>query len=64
MTLQSIADDATMNRQLWREREKVISNSLDIDFIHGDIHGWSYENLSLMKYPQGLFCLGIKSASD
>ena len=23
---------------------KMISNSLDIDFIHGDIHGWSYQN--------------------
>ena len=24
---------------------QVISNSLDIDFIHGDIHGWSCKNL-------------------
>ena len=36
MKSQSIGDDITMTRQLWREH--VISNSLDIDFIHNDIH--------------------------
>ena len=43
MRLQSIADNVTMTRQLitWI----VISNSLDIDFIHGDIHGRSCKNV-------------------
>ena len=41
MTSQSIGDHVTMTRQLWREHVKAISNSLDIDFIHGDIHGRS-----------------------
>ena len=40
MTSQSIADDVTIARQLWRGH--VNSDiSLDIDFIHGDIHGRS-----------------------
>ena len=41
MTSQSIADGVTMTWQLWRDH--MISNSLDIDFIHGDIHGRSYK---------------------
>ena len=28
----------------------VISNSLDIDFIHGDIHGWSCKKDSFIYY--------------
>ena len=39
------ADDVTVD--YWRRHNncdactwKVISNSLDIDFIHGNIHGW------------------------
>ena len=35
MTSQSIADDDTMTRQLWRDH---VNNSLDVDLIHGDIH--------------------------
>ena len=45
MTSQSIADDVTMTRQLWCVTWIVISNSLDIDFIHGDIHGRSCKNV-------------------
>ena len=41
MTLQSIADDVTMTRWI------VISNSLDIDFIHGDIHDRSCKKITL-----------------
>ena len=39
ITSQSIGDDVTMTRQLWRDY--VISNYTDVDFIHGDIHGRS-----------------------
>ena len=41
MTSQSIADDVTIPRQLWYDAITwiMISNSLDIDFIDGDIHG-------------------------
>ena len=39
MTSQLIGDDVTMARQLWRNNRQEIPNSLDIDFIHGDIHG-------------------------
>ena len=43
MTSQSIADDVTMTEQLWRDRVNiVISNSLDIDFIHSDIQRRSW----------------------
>ena len=38
MTSQSIADDVTMTRQSWCDHVNGVSNSLDIDFIHGDIH--------------------------
>ena len=42
MTSQSIADDVTITRQLWRQHMKIsISNSLDIYFTHGDFHNWS-----------------------
>ena len=44
MMSQLIVDDVTMTRQLWRDHvnnDISISNSLDIDFIHGDIHGLS-----------------------
>ena len=47
MTSQSIADDVTMTRQLWRNH--VISNPLDIDFIHGDIHDRSCKNYCLFS---------------
>ena len=41
MTSQSIADDVTMTRELWRDH---VNNGIDIyiddiDFIHGDIRG-------------------------
>ena len=44
MTSQSVADDVTIARKLRLEYEKNISSSLDIDFIHGDIHNrsWRY----------------------
>ena len=41
MTSKSIADDVTMVRQCDAITWKVISNSLDINFIYGDIHGRS-----------------------
>ena len=50
------ADDVTIDRW-WRHNNKtncdaitwiVISNSLDIDFIHGDIHGWSCKKVKYM----------------
>ena len=49
MTSQSIADDVAMTRQLWAITWIMISNSLYIDFIHGDIHGRSY-NRSYKKF--------------
>ena len=48
MTSQSIADDVTMTKQLWCVTWIVISNSLDIDFIHGDIHDRSCKNVPFM----------------
>ena len=36
---------------------KVISNSLDIDFIHGDIHGRSCKNVYLFMYSINAFIL-------
>ena len=39
MTIHSIADDVTITWKLWREHVKS-DISLDIDFIHGHIHGW------------------------
>ena len=50
MTSQSVADDVTMTRQLWRVMWIVISNSLDIDFIHSDIHDWSCKKVSLLQW--------------
>ena len=47
MMSQSIADDVTMTRQLWCVTWIVISNSLDIDFIHGNIHGRSCKNVPI-----------------
>ena len=41
MMSQTIADDITMTRQLWHDPFMSVPNSLDIDFIHGDIHGRS-----------------------
>ena len=40
ITSQSIADYVIMTRQLWRDHMNN-DNSLDIDFIRGDIHGRS-----------------------
>ena len=37
MTSQSIADEITITRQLWRKHVKMISNSLYTDLIHGGI---------------------------
>ena len=48
MTSQSIADDVTMTRQLWRD------HSLDINFIHGDIHVRSCKNNWLYTLTQQL----------
>ena len=31
----------------------VISNSLDIDFIYGDIHGWSCKNYTIVRFCWG-----------
>ena len=45
MTSQSIADDVTMTRQLWRDHDNDDISSLDIDFIHGDIHDQSCKNI-------------------
>ena len=45
MTSQSIADDVTMTRQLWRDHVNGDISSLDIDFIHGDIHEQSCKNI-------------------
>ena len=39
MTSQSIADDVTITRQFWCDHVNSDIYSLDIDFIHGDIHG-------------------------
>ena len=55
MTSQSIADDVTMT-SLWHDHNcdmitwTVISKSLDIDFIHGDIHGRSSKNDAYMHH--------------
>ena len=63
MTSQSIGNDVTMTRPLWREH--VISNSLDIDFVHGDYHGRSCKNtlstlLFLCGFPsQGTSIAGL-----
>ena len=38
LTSKSIADDATMADNCEASMWKVISSSLDIDLIHGDIH--------------------------
>ena len=35
----------------------VISNSLDIDFIHGYIHGWSCKKILYSKKLLELFCV-------
>ena len=48
MTPQSI-DDVTMTRQFDATTWIVISNSLDIDFIHGDIRDRSHKNYHLWK---------------
>ena len=50
MTSQSVADDVTIARKLRLEYEKNISNSLDIDFIHGDIHGRSWRYVQPKMY--------------
>ena len=44
MTSQLIVDDVTITRQLWHDHVND-DISLDIDLIHGDIHGWSCKNL-------------------
>ena len=46
MTSKSISEAVIMIRKLWI----VISNSLDIDFIHGDIHGWSCRKYQCEKF--------------
>ena len=61
MTSQSIADDVTMTRQLWRVTWIVISNSPDIDFIHGDIHGRSCKN---RQYTFNNWIFRCQSARD
>ena len=40
---------------------KVISNSLDIDFIHGDIHGRSFKNIGLKTLLYSLEIFRTKS---
>ena len=34
-------------QQLWHEHVKVISNQLDIHFIHSNILGWPCKNIAL-----------------
>ena len=74
MTSQSIADDVTMTRHLWHDHvNNDIYNSLDIDFIHGDIHGRSCKNqillvllllLSLLKQNRDEWKAGIETLSE
>ena len=45
MTSKSIANEVTISRQLWREHVTSDIYTLDIDFIHGDIHGRSCEEV-------------------
>ena len=60
MRSQSIADDFIMARQLWRDQWITISNSLDIDFIHGDIHRRSCKKRSYVMIKLKIFFV-IKS---
>ena len=55
------ADDVTIDYTMRYNRDvgkgKVISNSLDIDFIHGDIHGRLFEiwrNINLEYLAGGM----------
>ena len=50
MTSQSIAEDVTRTKQLWHDHMNSISNSLEINFIHGYIHGRSCENLLYLLF--------------
>ena len=59
MTSQSIADYVVITLQVWREHVNVISNSLGIDFIHGDIHGRSCKKCtSFVPYIWAILIFG------
>ena len=46
ITSQSVVGDVAMTRQVWHELVKwIISNSLDVDLIHGDFHGQSCKKI-------------------
>ena len=48
ITSQSIVDDVTMTRHLWPDHVNRDIDLLDIDFVHGDIHGGSCKKVSFL----------------
>ena len=50
ITVNKIDMNITVNKSMSNELDIVISNSLNIDVIHGDIHGRSCKNICSYDY--------------